>query len=296
MRLGLRVSCALVTLLCLLPLDASAQRRTRRARPTPADAPAAPAEPTPVAVAPVVVAPPTPTDLVAQGEAAYEEGDFESALAAFSRAEEAGVDRALWVRILSRRVLIAHAMGDTSTLETQALRLVSLEPEALGGEASPDVARALARARERADGVVRLRIEHEVVGESLALRARVDGDVAGMVREVRLRARRGDGAMSDAVAGVATVTGTDMEGVVLVAECVGPGGAVLAELGTEAAPHPLSQSVAEEIIAAPATSDDTGLHIGLVVGGVVVVAAAAVVLGVVLGSASGQLTGPVVTW
>ena len=243
-----------------------------------------------------------PGALVDRGVAAYEEADFDGALAAFREAEAAGLDRAQLVRVLAHRVLIAHASEDAPTLEREALRLVSLDPEALRDQASPALVRALEAARARADGLVRLRVTHEVAGDGLALRARVEGDVAGLVSQVHLRARRGDGPMVEAVDGVVTLPGTGTEGVLVVADCVGPAGAILATLGTNAPPRPLAAEVAETVLAPPPPSsggDDTGLVVGLVVGGVVLVAAA-IVVGVLVADASNasssQLMGPVVEW
>jgi hypothetical protein len=264
------------------------------AAPRPAAAQATPAA-TPATPAPAP-APASAAALVEQGVAAYEEADFDGALAAFDRAEAAGLDRALLVRSIAHRVLIAHASSDAATLETQALRLVSLDPEALRSEASPGLVRALEGARSRADGIVRLSIVHEVADGALQLRARVDGDVAGMVREVRLRARRGDGEMVEAVGGVVRLPGATTDDVGVVADCTGPGGAVLAALGTEAAPHSLAAAIAQQIVASP--SDDTALHVGLGVGAAVLVVAAVIIAVVVVdaNAATAQLSGPVVEW
>lgn len=267
------LSLALTTLLLAPPRSAAAQATP----PTAATGPGAAA-------------------LVDQGVAAYEEADFDGALAAFDRAEAAGLDRALLVRSIAHRVLIAHASSDASTLETQALRLVSLDPEALRSEASPGLVRALESARARADGVVRLSIVHAVVEGALQLRARVDGDVAGMVREVRLRARRGEGELVEAVNGVVTLPGSTTDGVVVVADCTGPGGAVLATLGTDREPHSLSAEIARQIVASP--RDDTALIAGLAIGGALAVVAAIVVAVVVVdaNASTAQLSGPVVEW
>ena len=237
---------------------------------------------------------------VRAGVAAYEEADFEGALQAFDRAAAQGLDRALLVRVLAHRVLIAQASGDAASLEVQALRLVTLDPEALRDEASPELTRALERARSRADGVVRLRIEHEVSAGGVTLRARVEGDVAGLVREVHLRAGRAPNALVAGENGVVQLEGASLEGIVLVAECVGPGNAILAQEGTAGAPASLATTTARNVLQAPVVQagDDTGLHVGLVLGGAAIVIVA-VVVGVLVTDANAprsQLSGPVVEW
>ncbi len=303
-----RSSCALglslsIVILSLAP-GVDAQRRRRVPEPAPTATPAPTPVPTPSAP-PAAASEPSAAELVETGVAAYESGELEAAVAAFDRAEAAGVDRALLVRILAHRVLIAHAASDTAALDAEALRLVSLDPDALAGQASPELARAIEAARARADGIVRIRIEHEVQGGDLRLRARVEGDVSGLVEQVQFRARRGDGPLMEAVNGVITLPGGTTDDILVITQCVGRGDAVLATLGTMAEPQRLAALIAREIVdTGPAEgsggggSDDTGLHIGLVVGGVAVVAAAVIVSVLVVGasSSSGQLTGPVVEW
>ena len=237
---------------------------------------------------------------VGVGIAAYEAADFDAALQAFERAETLGLDRELLVRVLSHRVLIAQAAGDTSALEAQALRLVTLEPEALRQEASPDLTRALEHARSRADGIVRIRIESEVEGDHVLVRARVEGDAAGIVREVRLFAGRDRGELVPANNAVVRLEGSTLEGIVLVAECIGPGNAMLAHEGTVAAPTTLAAMTARSLLAQPipATNDDTALHVGLALGGAAVVIAAVVITVLVVDANAprSQLSGPVVEW
>jgi len=299
-----RLSCVSGVLLSVVILAAAPSADAQRRRPTRRPQPVPPRGPRPARTPGAPVAPPPPgvAELVEAGVSAYESGELEAAVAAFDRAEAAGVDRALFVRILAHRVLIAHASSDASALESEALRLVSLDPQALAGQASPELARALEAAQGRADGIVRVRIEHEVQGGDLRLRARVEGDVSGLVEQVQFRARRGDGPLIEAVNGVITLPGSATDDVLVVTQCVGRGDVVLATLGTMAEPQRLAALIAEEIVdtgpVGQSSSDDTGLHIGLVVGGVAVVAAAVIVSVLVVGasSSSGQLTGPVVEW
>ena len=126
------------------------------------------------------------------------------------------------------------------------------------------------------------------------------GDVAGLVHEVRLRAApRGD-VLATGENGEIQLEGDSLEGIVLVAECIGPGNALLAHEGTEAAPASLAAMTAQNILEAPVTTqgDDTALHIGLVLGGAAAVIAAVVITVVVLDANSPrfQLSGPVVEW
>jgi len=126
--------------------------------------------------------------------------------------------------------------------------------------------------------------------------ARVGGGAAGMVLGRRLGAGRADGPMVEAIQGVVTLEGNSTSDVVLVADCVGPGNAVLASTGTDAEPYSLASAIAEQIVAS--AGDDTALHVGIVLGSIVAVAAAVAITILVVDSSSStaQLSGPVVEW
>ncbi|MGE0787187.1 MAG: hypothetical protein AB7S26_16060 [Sandaracinaceae bacterium] len=222
-------------------------------------------------------------DPLAEGIADYERGALEDALAAFGRVESGDrLDRDGVVRLLTYRMLVCHALDDDACIDRAALGLLSLRPEGPAQPVSPPIAAALDAARERGGGRLR-------VGFGRG-RIRVEGDVAGLVRSLDVRARRGAGSWLRGDAARALIAERHDDTFVL-AHAIGPGGAVLASLGSDDEPHalrPLSRSLApavdgdvarEDDIATPPgrsaePNDDTGLHVGLVIGAVVLVATA----------------------
>ncbi len=239
---------------------------------------------------------------VQRGIAAYEEGDFDEAEAAFGRAMSSGVlSRDDYVLVLAHRLLIAQARGDSERVETLALRLASLDPDALVSAMSPQLEEVMERARARADGIVRLEIEHTSGEEGLEVNARVRGDLGALVEEVRLQGRVDGGPWIQGEGGTLLVPEAEAGEVEVVAEAIGPAGVVLAQVGTQDAPERLS----EQLPAAATASqpEETGerrlspVAITLIVVGAVVVAGAAVTLGVVFGTAESEqsrIGGPVV--
>jgi hypothetical protein len=239
---------------------------------------------------------------VATGVTAYEEGDFEAAEAAFDRALAAGgLTRGDLVRVLAHRLLLAHARGETERLETLALRLASLDPEALGDAMSPELERVVAAAAHRADGVVRLEISHEEVDGGLAVRARVRGDVGALVETVRLRVRVARASeWVEAEGGIAVAPAADPGALEVVAEAVGPAGVVLAAIGSESEPARLAEVI---LRGAPAPEQRArrrrlgGGAVAAIVVAAAVVVGGAVALGVVFGTAESdrsQVGAPVV--
>ncbi|MCB9597604.1 MAG: hypothetical protein H6719_33105 [Sandaracinaceae bacterium] len=240
--------------------------------------------------------------LVDRGVEAYEEGRFAEAAALFDRASDAeGLTREDVVRVLSTRVLVAQGMGDDGAVEAAILQLVTLEPDGLGTAASPQLQRMTAQALEQTGGAtVAIDIEHRVDGERLLVRTRVRGDVGGLVRRVQLMAREGGGAWVPGEGGEVRLANAAAADVEVVAVAVGPGGAPLARVGTQEAPHRLVRPVpAAALHTDEEEGSDDGVLIGVLVGVAVVAVAAGVILGVVFGTQGSQdttLMPPVVEW
>lgn len=239
-----------------------------------------------------------------EGVAAYEEGRFDDARAHLDAAAELdGLDRDALVRWVSTRVLVAQGLGDDAALESALLQLVTLDPGGLGANASPALARGTARALEQTGGAtVAIEVDHAETDEGLAVRPRIRGDVGGLVRGIELRARSagGEWVASDGEVVLPAAAAADVE---VIAVARGPGGAPVATLGDDDAPHHLATSAPAAALA-PASETaseegDDGVLIGVLVAVGIAVVAGAVVTGVVLGTQGDpqtDLTGPVVEW
>lgn len=246
----------------------------------------------------------TGAELVGRGVIAYEEGELERARTLFAQAEaRSDLRRDDVVRILQHRVFVAQALGDQVELEANALRLVTLEPDGLGSAASPQLRREIEAAMARADGVVRLRLEHTPSDGGVEVRARVMGDAGGLVQEVRLRARRAGGDWPRPVSGVVVVD-APAEEVEVFAEAIGPGGAPLATLGALNAPAPLTSPEPEPDPALTVEPDDESggsLALPIVLGAIGVAVVGAVVAVVLVttgggGQADSDVGLPMVQW
>ncbi|MFK7986974.1 MAG: hypothetical protein AB8I08_13195 [Sandaracinaceae bacterium] len=236
---------------------------------------------------------------VAAGVQAYEAGDFERAATLFDAAEETGdLSRAEVVRILEHRAQIAQALNDEVALDRALLQLVTLAPDALS-RAAPALVRLRDAALERTGGAtIEVQLEHERLGDgTVRVRPRVRGDAGALVTAMRLRARVAGQPWPEPSPDAVTLQ-DDPEHVEATAEALGPGGAVLASIGTLDDPVPLVRRHAAPPEALE-TSDDTALHVGLVIGGAALVVAA-VVVALVLAMAPPQpdseLGSPMVMW
>lgn len=180
--------------------------------------------------------------LVDDGYRRYSEADFAGALDTFSRAWAAtGLVRTDVVRVLAGRAMVFFATNDAAGLRSALASLASLEPAyEFPREAPPDLAQGLATERARVGGTLAIEVTVEWRGNDAFLSSRVGHDPGRMVRSVQLHARAGNG---DALDGEGTLLVPDAgDSVTYWAEALGPGTAVLATQGSEAAPREATQS------------------------------------------------------
>ncbi len=228
-------------------------------------------------------APSAPVD---EAVAAYEGGEFERADELLNQAmASATLSREQVVRILTHQVLVSRALGNEETLDAAALRLVSLEPDALSAQAPPDLEAHLAAARDRGQGLLRVEVVHQQRPDGVQVEARVVGDAGGLVRTIELGARTAGPWSIDPVSTVFVEDARAAE-VEVFARATGPGGSVLAHHGSEDAPEALVTPVpAAALVADPEPSDEDGgkgVLWGVLIGGGVLAVAAAVLIGVLV--------------
>jgi len=221
-----------------------------------------------------------------RGVAAYERGELEEASDAFDAAlAEGGLSREDFVRLLAHRALLAHANQDQTALEVAALRLVTLDPDALGRQAPPAVQQVLDAARADVPEILGLELEHEAEDDGVRVRLRVRNDAAGLVEGVRLQARVSGGEWQQSETTTLRVEGATAADVEVVARAVGPAGTILAELGSDEPARlyvPAAEVAAAATLEEPAAEGGSGVAIGVGVTAALVVVAVAVVLAVVL--------------
>lgn len=242
--------------------------------------------------------------VVDEAIAHYRQAEFDKSLELLDKA--AGRDdlsRADVVELLRHRALVRFATGKREAMADDLRKLATLDPEdGLGDDVPPPVAEAYERARSKAAPIaVEATAEHTAGGVRVS--ARLQGDDAGLVREVRVAARPGGGAWQRAAGEPVTVPVTSGATVEYFAAAIGPGGAAVASAGTEASPRThvagasASAGAATEGAAEGETGDRTALVWGLAAGGaavglVVIVTAVILVAGGGSGGNDSQLSGP----
>jgi hypothetical protein len=250
-----------------------------------------------------------------EAQSRFDEADFEGALAAFERAEQAGdLTRDDVIQLYVQRALVHHTLGDEANLETDLMRLASLEPDyEFGRQVPPVVREAFDRVKGRTTGRIAVRVDAQSHAGGVLLEARVSNDTSGIVQEVRLGARAPGNAWTQRSNATLEMPASSDATLEIYAEAVGPGGAVLASDGTP--DDPVSGTVGElaerdltggsggggggggEIIAPP-PDDDDGLPLWpfLLGGGILLAAGAAVLIAVLVagGSSNTALMPPMV--
>ena len=176
--------------------------------------------------------------LLDEAHAAAERADFPAALDALERlgaasdlpAEELG-------EFLFTRALVHFALGNEREMERDLARLAQVAPDhPVSDTVAPAVRRAATEAR-RSARPVRIEVAAEPVPGGLALRAELEGDPHGLVREVRIHARAPGAAWIESSGETMTVPAAPGARIELFAEAVGPGGATVARSGSPEAPH-----------------------------------------------------------
>jgi len=177
-------------------------------------------------------------DLVDQGRTAFEEAEFVDAIDAFARAEAADD---LTVEDLAElyevRALVHLAMGNEDAMQADLERLAVVAPQhELDRRVLPEVRRAFAEARADRGAPIRMLADPSGDDTAVTISVEVENDSADLVREVRIFGRGGEGDYRVASDAPLTITPEGAQIVEYYALAIGPGGAVLADTGSEADP------------------------------------------------------------
>ncbi|MFK8000050.1 MAG: hypothetical protein AB8H86_10650 [Polyangiales bacterium] len=226
---------------------------------------------------------------------AYEQGEFAAARDELNQAQqEDPLDRGAFVRLLVHRVLVAQPLGDDVLLETALLQLASLDREALEGRAPPALMRRFEAASEQAgESLLAVNVAVQANEDEVVFRASTLGDTGALVERIVLRTRGTDGEWLEASGNTATHPRGAVE---YIAQAVGPGGAVLAETGTEEAPIQYSPESTDVSVAPAARPRTRNILIG-VAAALVVVGATLAIIFVSRADDNASFSGPpVVSW
>jgi len=254
--------------------------------------------------------------ILEEAQRRFDEADFEGALEAFGRAERAAdLTRDDLVQLYVRRALVHHTLGNADDLETDLMRLASLEPEhEFGRQVPPVVVEAFDRARARTTGQITVSLAAETRPGGVRLEAQIENDTSGIIQEVRIGARSPGNAWTQRSNAALEMPAPSDSTIEIYAEAIGPGGAVVASDGTH--DDPVSGRVSEledrvagggttggggtggggtgggPIIDDPGGGDDDGIPVWpfLVGGGVLLAAGAAILIAVLVAGGSSNNT------
>jgi hypothetical protein len=251
--------------------------------------------------------------LVDEARAQADRADFGAALATLDRAEAAeDLDLAALEELLLLRALASIGLGREADARRDLRRLAAIAPElVLPDTVAPAIRDELERVR-RSVTAVTIDVQVEDHAGAVEVQASAAGE-EGVVREVRLSAReRGSAWASAAVArGSATASvrvpsrGGAIEARVA---AIGPGGAVVAERGTEAEPLLVREGRVVPADVLDGEDEDDGEGSGalwpIVGAGAAVVVIGTVVAVILIGSSSssggsgdgGAFGAPTVVW
>lgn len=212
-------------------------------------------------------------DGLSEARAAFDAAEFETALAqldTLDASDALSVDEV--AAFLTLRAEVHFALGDAAAMEADLRALLALAPDArLPDTAPPELSEAAERARSEALPLPTVRTEASPIAGGVRLRADIVADGAGLARRARLHARSPGEAWRE-VEEELEVTGPSVE---YWAEALGPGGVVLAQEGSAAAPRRWGS--------ATGGGELDPLVLGLSLGGA---AAAVLIVGIVAGVAA----------
>lgn len=229
------------------------------------------------------------------GIEAYEQGEFEAARDELDQAQqEDALDRGALVRLLVHRVLVAQPLGDDVLLETALLQLASLDRDALAGRAPPALMRRFEAASEQAgESLLAVNVAIQANEDEVVFRASTQGDTGALVERIRLRTRVASGEWLEASSNTTTLPRGAAE---YIAQAIGPGGAILAEAGTEAAPIQYSPESTDLGVAPTGRPRTRNILIGVAAAVVIIGATLAIIL-VSRADDNASFSGPpVVSW
>lgn len=213
----------------------------------------------------------------------YQEAELEQALDALARALDNGVTRDELLDLLDLRMVVNLSLGNDDAVTADLRMVAAIDPDhELPPELPPGQQDAFIEIVEGSEDSVAVRVEMESTPGAAVLTGSTTGDRTSMVGSIRIRARTASGLWAEDINELVLPLTSSLD-VYYFAEALGPGGAVVATLG----------SAEEPLVAryAPGASDDgddgggAGLSTGVIIGvgvGAAVVVAAAVLIAVLL--------------
>ncbi|MEM9190369.1 MAG: hypothetical protein AAGF12_14385 [Myxococcota bacterium] len=242
--------------------------------------------------------------LIDEAQRLFSEADFEGALAAYTRAEDADdLSRDDLVDLYVSRALLHHVLENGDDVDIDMFRLATLEPDySFGNQVPPAVVERFRTQAARVTDRVKVELQVETHAGGIRLQGIVQNDVTGMVRTVRLGVRKPGNAWTRRQNSALEFATSSDETIEYYVEAVGPGGAVVASSGSST--HPNVSEVGVLLGGGPANGNGEPVEPPsdgvpawpFIVGGSVLAVAGAALLIVLLagGNDNTSLSGPMV--
>ncbi len=182
--------------------------------------------------------------LIEEARNAYNSAHHEHGLELLDQAE-AGTDlsREDLEELLLLRAMLHRAEHHMDLAEVDLFRLAALDPSRqLGREVHPTLRRLFETVRERVPRPLRLDATAQRNGETVDVRVVVTDDAAGLTQGFRVHGRSDSSRWLDTTDATLTIPVAPNEGAEYWAEAIGPGGAVIASVGTATNPERVEAS------------------------------------------------------
>jgi hypothetical protein len=231
-------------------------------------------------------------DPLAAARAELEAARFSEAVRLYDTAYGApsGLDRASLLRLLRERALARSALRDTDGARRDLVALFSLDQGAqFGSEAAPSFMRLIDEARASVREPLSLAVEALRIDGGYRIVVRAAGDRSGLARSVRVSVLTENGVETFAGPVAEILRDGDLRYVV---EAIGPGGAVVASLGSIDAPQEARAGDLPGVLDGTGGGDDPAPWIAIGIGAGVVLLAVGVALAVFF-SVTSDLTRPI---
>lgn len=220
-----------------------------------------------------------------RAEGLIEDAEFDTARGVLHAiAEGGGLSRPEVLRWLELQALLEFAVGREQPLRSALAGIASLDPTyALSSSRPPELSATLTEMSRASHGTISQRVDTQITGVGVVLRAAVENDPASLVRESRIFGRaEGESEWRVSSNGELVIHAEDAA-IAYYAVAIGPGGAILAREGSESAPvtlaHPRLGPAADLVPAEDMTALWAGLGVGI---GIVIATAVGITLGIVL--------------
>lgn len=166
----------------------------------------------------------------------YQEAELEQALDALARAQDNGLTREELLELLDLRLILNLSLGNDDEVTADLRLLAAIDPDhELPPELPPGPQDAFIEIVEGTEQSIAIQVEMESSPAAAVFTATTTGDTHSLVSSIRIRARTPNGLWAQDTNELVLPLTSSLD-LYYFAEALGPGGAVVATLGSEEEP------------------------------------------------------------